>query len=246
MIIPLKKVKNVNPTSMNHPINWHFDKPIGPIAKQKSAMVKRLSSTGHLKRYQPHQKLPVNTNADLDNNSNKSTEIKVMSRTGRPSMNKTKSMTVITPYGLKHIVAADSSIKLNHLEINKNPNIFRTPIKSQTARDFRVKEKDGTPGFCSQLYPPRAESRNSGNGGVEVERSALNAAFSLEFKQVFRDRSSSAVGHRFTGQINSKLNKSASYSGISFSRPSMITAGEMMTGNINKKQVQRLIIISKQ
>ena len=50
MVIPLKKVREVSPTDMHHPINWHFDKPIVPEAKRKSAAVKRLSSTGYLKR----------------------------------------------------------------------------------------------------------------------------------------------------------------------------------------------------
>ena len=50
MVIPLKKVKEVCPKDIHHPINWHFDKPIVPDAKQKSARVKRLSSTGYLKR----------------------------------------------------------------------------------------------------------------------------------------------------------------------------------------------------
>ena len=46
----MKKVKEVCPKDIHHPINWHFDKPIVPDAKQKSARVKRLSSTGYLKR----------------------------------------------------------------------------------------------------------------------------------------------------------------------------------------------------
>ena len=74
MKIPLKKVETVGPSDSHHPINWHFDRPIIPQAKKKSLLVKRLSSKGHLKKYQPHQQPDVRNKIDSpdgpDENSN--------------------------------------------------------------------------------------------------------------------------------------------------------------------------------
>ena len=43
------------------------------------------------------------------------------------SMSKIKSMTVLTSYGPKHMIGADSTIKINQLDFNKNPTVFKTP-----------------------------------------------------------------------------------------------------------------------
>ena len=42
-------------------------------------------------------------------------------------MSKIKSMKVLTSYGPKHMIGADSTIKINQLDFNKNPTVFKTP-----------------------------------------------------------------------------------------------------------------------
>ena len=139
-MIPLKKDENVNPTNKRHPVTWHFDKPIVPDGKTRSALVKRLSSTGYLKKSQPHQR-SAERRTDTEANSNQLTEKNSKNQvkySSRKNLIKTKSMNVLTPYGLKNIVAADSTIKINQLKFNKNLAVFGKPTPEKSSASKRI------------------------------------------------------------------------------------------------------------
>ena len=69
-------------------------------------------------------------------------------------MIKSKSMSVVTPYGVKNMVAADSTIKINKLKLNNNLSVFIKPKPKKTTVSKKIRE-DAIPRFCNQFYPPR-------------------------------------------------------------------------------------------
>ena len=141
MVIPLKKEKPPNPKSKKHPMNWHFDKPIVQEVRRKSRLGKRINSAVCLNKSQITQRF-TDTRATTSNNSNLHTERDSEDQTKqhreRIKMIKSKSMSVLTPYGVKNMVAADSTIKINKLKINNNHRVFvKTRLEKNGASEKR-------------------------------------------------------------------------------------------------------------
>ena len=80
-------------------------------------------------------------------------------------MIKSKSMSVLTPYGVKNMVAADSTIKINKLKINNNHRVFVKTKPEKTGVSEKRQESARTR-FCAQFYPPR----NIGSASALTER----------------------------------------------------------------------------